>query len=296
MICLAVSGSTVLFATSVTVTAMGGDQQLADPGSTFSCAQSNSSAASCSIAFTYFRGRVNGYADTMGTAAFGSLSGLAEGGGDHGGAPNMASYDTSFSDYVIVTGGTGNGTLISHYQLTAGGTAAQIGTSDYAPVPTKDTPSFYFVQGSERGSFTPYLTAADNSPGCRGYANACLAQTYDFSSPITFDSSLALGADTQAMLTDFPCSINGCLGDAGTGFSSLALTGYTVLDSAGNVVADPSVTEVGPNGFNFFVPEPSSVWLALLGLGAVVPALRRRGGVRTETSGPVVRFWGLRLW
>jgi hypothetical protein len=202
-------------------------------------------------------------------AGFGSVSGDGQGSGKV--FPGRTWYFSSFSDYVEVTGGTGNGTLIAHYELSAGA-GQPLNPSLFGNVEV-GSPEFTFVNGATRENV--YTDLLDAHPDYN--------QAFNISSPFQFGTPLAFGAETQGTVYYFstgPDSVNGLVSSMAT------LTGFTVLDASGNVVGNAQVTPGDLQRVSFFIPEPFSGGLAVLGLIALgCPiALRRSSQSRDSVS------------
>jgi hypothetical protein len=218
--------------------------------STF-CAQSDIGPVSCMITADFaFRIR-SSHADISGAADFGSISGSLFTAVVRG---DVAGLDqSSFGDFVTVLGGTGQGTLITHYQLVS------TGEQDRQPgVPL--APFYRFVQGNVAVEHTPAL------PVSQPQSVSTLLEDLDVTSTITFGVPLPLAAGTRVeqslgLLNDF--------GSAGT-TSSAQITGFTVLDSGGNVVADSmiqrSFSTAQPDPF---APEPGT-FAMILSAGVII--------------------------
>ena len=233
--------------------------------SVFDCAQSGVSSASCtsgssSVAFPY----VDSGGTASGSAAFGQISAGTIEGNAEGRAVS------SFSDQVVVNGGSGTGTLVAHYSLVSEGEAYYAAPAD-----------FVLAQGGSKTSVEPSYqyfggTPVPNPPpGCE-YVGYCFSEAYDIATPVVFGAATALGAQLSVGTS------GGTLipphGDT-TAYASIMLNGYTVLDGAGNVVADAAVTRQKlPASFNLdFTPEPGTWGLMLMGLaGLVIWKWRRR--------------------
>lgn len=239
------------------------------------CQQAGTASASCvtsTAAFALDRGgEFGGGGYSSATAAFGGLSGMVD-----ESEPSSGYFVASFGDNVIVSGGTGNGTLISHYSLADTGEAVGGGFG-----------IFQFVQGSTKSSvtatnflnlgFPPFPPSAPPIPaGCQG-AGVCFSESFDVSSPIQFGDALPLGAQTYLNSEDFEDQFTDGV-DHVEADSTVKLTGYTVLDASGNVVADAEVTRQNVAGLDLFpAPEPGTWGLMLMGLaGLVIWRWRRR--------------------
>jgi hypothetical protein len=228
---------------------------------TINCSQFAMTSAACQTNFSTFNGIFNAGGAVTAQASFGSASGHAFGGGtvlD----PGIIYYLASFANDVLVTGGTGKGTLIAQYQITAG--SGQIGDPSLNPNEPLQNPSFAFVQGSVKENFAPALT---NSA-------SLINESLDVTSSFQFGAPFAFGAETQDV-----CCVYSNFGrsDEGSAGSSLQLTGFTVLDASGHVVADAQIIPGQALGTGVFTPEPLSGYLTLLGLAALLwPASRLR--------------------
>jgi hypothetical protein len=225
----------------------------------FDCYQSGAASAACSVSYTSPNGLYEGFGTASATTSFGSISGQAQGGEDKlVSSLIFASYYASFANDVVVTGGTGKGTLIAQYQLTA----SSLQTVDPMLYPNYPLPSptFTLVQGSTKDYFDTSLTAA----------NSYIDEQFDVTSPFQFGIPFAFGAETQASI--------GAGQGAETG-SGVKLTGFEVLDSSGNIVADAQLIPGQALGTGIFTPEPLPASLVLLGFAALLwPAARHRGG------------------
>jgi hypothetical protein len=171
-----------------------------------------------------------------------------------------ASVDASYTENLLITGGTGSGSLILDFSLTG--------------------------QGGEDGSWTGGTVSANlNGDGtsttftnntwlCGGDGDCTLAfypypQTYGpsqyvtipftFGVPFSFSEDLSLNAEA------------GDNGSAGVS-ATLGISGFSVLDPNGNAVSGAQVTDP-PDA-----PEPGSLILCagLLGLTAAGESVRRR--------------------
>ena len=140
---VAATGAVPLRANSVSVTNFGPDGSqypriIVDGQTVPYCQQSSSSSASCMTSFGGHGGGY-GYIDAAGSisasAAFRSLWGaMTEQGSD-------GRLLASFGDNVVVTGGSGAGTLVAHYSLVSEGEAHSPGLASYS-----------FVQGGTRAA------------------------------------------------------------------------------------------------------------------------------------------------
>lgn len=239
------------------------DIRVLDLMGTFSCQQSGITSAACQTNFG--QGSYQGGGIVTANASFGSASASATGSGS-GLTPGPMYYNTSFNDNLVVTGGTGAGTLIVQYQLTASSIAYVNPTQ---PPLSLASPEFSFVQGSTRESFYTNLnTSADT-----------VNQSFEVSSPFLFGTPFAFGAETQNFVGDYVSSYPFSDIVGAQTESSLQLTGFTVLDASGHVIAGAQLTPQNVAGLDFFTPEPFSGSLALLGLALLAwPAARCRQG------------------
>jgi len=233
------------------------------PTGTFQCQQSGSASAFCQSDYSAFYGRVTGGGLSAGTAAFGALTGrMQESGGGSG-------YLTaSFGDNVVVTGGSGAGTLVAHYALA---TTALAYLTD-----SNKTGGFSFVQGATTANVSPvFLNFGFTSPnlnppaGC-GMFGLCFSEMFDVSSPMTFGAALPMGAATYLMsdgLGELPVD----LGNGLNANTSLTLTGFTVLNAAGSVIAGASVTPQNQP----WSPTPEPVTWGLMLAGLAILGMRK---------------------
>jgi len=229
---------------------------------TFDCSQFATNSAACQTNFNSFNGEYGASGSVSATAKFGSASGSAFGGGSTL-EPGLMYYLASFANDVVITGAAGTGTLITQYQVTA--SSFQIGNPFLNPNTPLNDPQFSFVQGSTKlNIFTDLTNAASN-----------ITEPVDITSPFQFGTPFAFGAETQAAVGLY--SYLGT-GDEGGANSSLQLTGFTVLDASGHVVADAQIIPGQALGTGIFTPEPFSGCLALIGIALVssVARLRKR--------------------
>ena len=189
------------------------------------------------------------------TADFGYIAGFLVGGGTN--AYLSASYDSSFADYVTVLGGTGQGTLITHYQLASSDEANGVMPSFAVP------PSYSFFQAGFIRQYTPNLQhmPSDNP-------DASLTENFDVSTPVTFGQLLLLGASTS---TQFSFYAESGRGSSLFTSASAKLTGYTVLDSDGTILSASSVQRSFSDA-----PEPGTLWVGIGGTLILLGSKRRR--------------------
>lgn len=231
---VAVGGAVPVFADSVLVSNSTLDES-SEPGLVVEgtpvpyCQDSGTSSAGCATSFYGFvasgRRTVNVNGSVSATAAFGALSGSF---GEYNGSSGY--FLASFGDEVIVTGGSGAGTLVAHYALSA--------TADsYADLTgNMKAAKLSFVQGSTTTGIVPsftsfgYMTPLPYPPpaGCEPYG-LCFSENFDVTSPVQFGTAFPLGAESYLTSDGFagrPFPPGYALGTR----SSLQLTGYTVLD------------------------------------------------------------------
>lgn len=214
-----------------------------------------------SVELLRFLWAVTGGGLSAGTAAFGALAGrMQESGGGSG-------YLTASN--VVVTDGSGAGTLLAHYALA---TTALAYLTD-----SVETGGFSFVQGATSPSVSPvflnfgFTSPNGNPPAGCGMFGLCFSEMFDVSSAMTFGAALPLGAATYLMSDGFgELPVN--LGNGLNANTSLTLTGFTVLDRAGNVVTGASVRP--QNQAWSATPEPDTWGLMVTGLGIL--GMRRR--------------------
>ena len=130
--------------------------------------------------------------------------------------------------------------------------------------PTSPCPasSSLSCKAQPRQTSTPIFTNADS------YIN----ETLDVTSSFQFGAPFAFGAETQTVVHSYAQYATGV--DAGVN-SSIQLTGFTVLDASGNIVADAQLIPREALGTGIFTPEPFSGSLALLGFAALLCPLAR---------------------
>ena len=247
------SAGTVITEASSSLPFVGSPAVPPAPESTF-CAQSAIGRVSCMITADFALRIVSGHAEISGAADFGSISGSLFLSVDRG---DVAGEDrSSFGDFVTVLGATGQGTLITHYHLVS------TGQQDRQPGVSL-APFYRFVQGNVAVEHTPALAAPLSG------VPASTLEDLDVSSTITFGVLLPLGAGTRLdQLLG-----RGNSGNFGSTFttSSAQITGYSVLDSGGKVVADATIqrsfSTAPPDPF---APEPGTFAMMVSGVILVV--------------------------
>jgi len=228
-----------------------------------SCSQSDTGPVSCFLQFGFDdpTGRQSVGGNASATADFGYIAGFIVGGGTN--AYLSASYDASFADYVTVLGGSGQGRLITHYQLASADEANGVIPSFAVP------PSYSFLQAGFVDWYTPNLQHIpfDNP-------DASLTESFDVSTPITFGQLILLGASTH---TEFSFYAESGRGSSLYTSASAKLTGYTVLDSDGTILSEASVQRSLSDA-----PEPGTLWLGIGGTLILLGSkrLRRRPAKR----------------
>jgi hypothetical protein len=166
-----------------------------------------------------------------------------------------ASVDASYTENLLITGGTGAGNLIVDFSLTGQGSENGIDTAGTLSASISgggvsadlSNPSWYC------GSLEVCAWELD------GYPSQYVLVPFTFGVPFSFSEDLSLSAEAGD---------NGSAGVSGT----LAVSGFSILDSNGNVVSDAQIADP-PDA-----PEPASLMLCvgLLGLGAAGECVRRR--------------------
>jgi len=179
------------------------------------------------------------------TADYGSISGGIFVGIDSGDA--SGSYGSSFGEQVIVLGGSGDGTLITHYQLVSFD-AEERATGLTVP------PSYQFQQGLTTINYTPFLPHPNFNPV------SSLTEDFDVTSRFTFGEPFLLSAYTHAEYRNPQTGGRAFILQTS---SSAQITGYTVLDSGGAVAADAIVERTA-------IPEPGTLWLGMAGVLMIV--------------------------
>ena len=176
------------------------------------CTQSSIGPVSCSINFNFSdpTGRNSVGGTSTATADFGSVTGATGGGGRNGTV--SAYYQSSFGDYVTVLGGSGEGTLITHYHLVSSDEVMGA-----IPVSFAVPPLYRFLQGDNAVGHTPNLQhiPSDNPM-------ASLTEDFDVTSPVIFGGLIPLAAGTR---TEFTVSPDGGLGASLSTIASAQLTG-----------------------------------------------------------------------
>ena len=248
-----------IFAGMVTTQAASGRPLVS--GSAY-CADSRTGPVSCAIdpIFSDPTGRNDAVAMIQATADFGTISGDVAIFSTN--TSISASYQSSAGDDVRVLGGSGIGTLITHYRL--------VSSDQQITAPGRQVPPFYrFLQGNSVVEHTPDLPERDST------LVSTLTEDLDVTSPVVFGTPIPLAAGTRAGFDD-PHGGGRFFGLETT--SSAQIAGYTVLDANGNVLPGAVVQRTFSADPDPFVPEPATVWM---GIWSVV-LLRAR--VRTGTS------------
>ena len=259
-----------LDAASVLVNISGGQLPLyPDPASKTLCRQDSDSAALCDIhAYFYdppppLAGN-EGYGAGTANADFGVLSGSAFGAIEYG--EISVFYRASFSDYLTVSGGAGQGILVSHYLLTS----TSESSNGFSP---EVTTRFRFIQQS---ATVDHLSLVASDPGPMGSTS----ETFDVTSPFDFGVPLLFGAGTQYSLNlpsdAVPWGIKSSQNLHVT--SRLELTGYSVLDRSGQAIPGAQVVRDFRTGPDVFLPEPAPEWITCAGLAILAALKKARAG------------------
>jgi hypothetical protein len=232
------------------------------PGTSY-CTQSGIGPVSCSINFNFSdpTGRNSVGGQSTATADFGSITGFLVGGGTN--ANLSAYYQSSFGDYVTVLGGSGVGTLITHYHLVSSDSEQGLPPSFAVP------PLYRFLQGGDTVAHTPDLAhiPIDNPM-------ASLTEDFDVTSPVIFGERIPLAAGTR---TDFNFAADGNFGVVLVTTASAQFTGYTVLDSNGMILPGAVVQRsFSPAQPDPFAPEPGTLWMGIGGTLILLENKRRR--------------------
>jgi len=164
-----------------------------------------------------------------------------------------ASVDASYTEDLLITGGTGSGSLVVDFSLTGQG-------SESGPE-TGGTMSGSISGGGASVNFSnPSWTCTGDqvcSWALNGYPTQYLAIPFTFGVPFSFGEELNLSAGAAD---------NGSAGVSAT----LGISGFSVLDSGGNAVTGAQVTDP------IDAPEPGS-WILCGGmLGLAAEWARRR--------------------
>jgi hypothetical protein len=228
------------------------------PGDSTFCDQSDVGPVSCSIRADFQGGFASAHAEGSTAADFGLISGSILTAATRTGINGF--NKSMFGDFVTILGGTGEGTLITHYHLIS--TGEQMGEPNVPLVP------FYrFVQANVAVEHTPALPTPPDG------VISTVPEDLDVTSTITFGVPLPLGAGAriaQSYTADSASTIVK---------SSAQIIGFTVLDSSGHVVADATIQRsFSTSPPDPFAPELGSLAMILTG-GAVVILLRRSVGV-----------------
>ena len=229
-------------------------------GTPTSCGDSSATTASCTFYANNFDqyGGEGASGSASVSSAFGNLSATAwaSAGQSIDGANGVSvqgGYTAEFDDPVVVTGGSGIGTLVADFSWTALGTVNATSEAFW--------PTFAASVGASSSSWTGFanLPSSNLCAGpvpCQGTGSLDLSSSFTFGGLIDVDGSTAVGIDTLEILgQSFPIS----LGQDGNSSSSLTVT-FSVYDAAGNLVPGAVVTPVLTS-----TPEPGSISLLLCG-------------------------------
>jgi hypothetical protein len=198
--------------------------------------------ASCRISafFSDPAGRNTAAVFATAAADHGAISGDVFVAIDSGNA--SASYQSAFADLVTVLGGSGVGTLITHYHLVSFDDEER---AEGLGLP----PSYQFQQGGTSVDYTPDLPHPNTNPV------STLTEDFDVTSPFIFGEPFGLSASTRAVYLNPMGPARAYTLETS---SSAQITGYTVLDLSGAVVAEATIQRDS-------IPEPATKWLALAG-------------------------------
>ena len=231
-----------------------------------SCSASDAAAASCTINFTAGSGydEGQGFGLASASSAFGSLSGSA----DLFGSPDLlgrpyptvsGEFSADFNDPVLITGGTGSGTVVAHFSWSDAEYIYPVVCNDCYP-----------------GGFWPSFSAdiGGTSQSWSAGPTSSTTGTFDLAASFVFGSTTSVGGSLSADPTTELLVYSGSGSDAGAS-ASLTLTGFSVYDSAGNLVPGAEVTPM-------LSPEPGAWSLCLAGL-LILVGLRRVRRPKTDT-------------
>ena len=231
-----------------------------DEGGITSCGYSSATTASCSVGannYDPFGGELV-TAGTSASSAFGALSGSIGAQAYQSCCYNFVSvqggFTAEFNDPVVVTGGSGTGTLVADFSWTAEATVS--GTSE----------AFWPTFAASVGTLSESWTGTANLPispvciaqvpvPCTGSGTLAVSSAFTFGGLIDVDGSTAVEMDTSEITGgSFPAD----LGQIGNSLSSLTVT-FLVYDASGNLVPGAIVTPITST------PEPGSISLLLCG-------------------------------
>jgi hypothetical protein len=229
-------------------------------GTPTSCGDSSATTASCSF-FDYNMDPYGGESasgSASASSAFEMLSATASANAGQSidganGTSVQGGYTAEFDNPVVVTGGSGTGTLVADFSWTA--LATVNATSDAF------WPTFAASVGASSSSWTgianlPSSNLCEGPVPCQGTGTLDVSSSFTFGALIDVDGSTAVGINTLEILgQSFPIS----LGQDGNSSSSLTVT-FLVYDAAGNLVPGAIVTPVLTS-----TPEPGSISLLLCG-------------------------------
>lgn len=166
-----------------------------------------------------------------------------------------ASVDASFTENLLITGGTGSGSLILDFSLT--GQGGEDGTW------TGGAMSAALTGGTASASFSNPSWTCGGGQVCNwqldGYPSQYVTIPFTFGVPFSFSEDLSMNAQA------------GDNGSAGVS-ASLGISAFSVLDANGNVVSGAQLADPAD------APEPGSLILCagLLGLLMAGEGVRRR--------------------
>jgi len=252
-------------------------------GTPTGCGDNSATTASCS--FSAYNTDPYGGEGATGSAsassAFGSLSATAwaSAGQSIDGANGVTvqgGYTAEFDDPVVVTGGSGTGTLVADFSWTALGTVNATSEAFW--------PTFAASVGASSSSWTGFanLPSSNLCAGpvpCQGTGTLDVSSSFTFGGLIDVDGSTAVGMNTLEILGQgFPLSLSQFANSS----SSLTVT-FSVYDAAGNLVPGAVVTPVLTS-----TPEPGPISLLLCGALVLAVQFSRRSASKNRPHHPAV--------
>lgn len=251
---LAVAWAGISSAGTLSSVTLSGSAAPLAPGSVTYCSQSDVASVGCNI-WVYEDLWSGAYAGGGASSAFGNLSGnlmfsIENSWRSFGNVGiDQAQFTAEFSDPVLITGGTGPGTLVAHFTWSGCDVGAW---GDLCHMLDGSSPSFSATTGTSSSEWT---------------ANGMVySGALDLSTPFNFGGQSTIAGTIAGWLPNGMIYSTSADSSNGGAYASLTLTGFSVYDAAGDLVPGAQVTPIlNPAS----IPEPGSFGLVVCGALAV---------------------------